>query len=42
MQLPADIPPGEHQVVMIIDEKPLVELPISKEIRFSIKKWFCT
>ncbi|MGI8502173.1 MAG: hypothetical protein ACR2LR_13715 [Hassallia sp.] len=25
LQLPADIPPGEHQVVVVIDEKPLVE-----------------
>lgn len=33
LQLPADIPPGEHQVVVIIDEKPLQELEILKEKR---------
>ena len=31
LQLPADIPPGEHQVVVIIDEKPLVEKAQTKE-----------
>lgn len=31
LQLSADIPPGEHQVVVIIDEKPLQELPQTKE-----------
>lgn len=33
LQLPADIPAGEHQVVVIIDEKPLQELPQTKEKR---------
>jgi hypothetical protein len=31
LQLLADIPAGEHQVVVIIDEKPLQELPQTKE-----------
>lgn len=25
MQLPPDIPPGEHQIVLVIDEKPAPE-----------------
>jgi hypothetical protein len=25
VQLPPDVPPGEHQVVITIDERPLVE-----------------
>ena len=33
LQLPADIPAGEHQVVVIIDEKPLVEKAQTKEKR---------
>ena len=33
LQLPPDIPPGEHQVVVIIDEKPLVEKVQTKEKR---------
>ncbi len=32
-QLPLDIPEGEHQVVIVIDEKPLVEKEESKEKR---------
>lgn len=31
LQLSADIPPGEHQVVVIIDEKPLQEKVQTKE-----------
>ncbi|MEH1819408.1 MAG: hypothetical protein V7L31_10075 [Nostoc sp.] len=30
-QLPLDIPEGEHQVVIVIDEKPLAEKAESKE-----------
>ncbi len=37
LQLPADIPAGEHQVVVIIDEKPLQELPETKEKRPPLK-----
>jgi hypothetical protein len=33
LQLLADIPAGEHQVVVIMDEKPLVEKPQTKEKR---------
>ncbi len=33
LQLSADIPAGEHQVVVVIDEKPLQELPVSKQKR---------
>ncbi|GAX42342.1 hypothetical protein NIES4075_33430 [Tolypothrix sp. NIES-4075] len=36
LQLPADIPPGEHQVVVIIDEKPLVEKVQTKEKRMPL------
>lgn len=25
VQLPSDIPPGEHQIVLVIDEKPVPE-----------------
>ncbi|MEH2352766.1 hypothetical protein [Nostoc sp.] len=32
-QLPLDIPEGEHQVVIVIDEKPLSEKAESKEKR---------
>ncbi|MEH2386050.1 MAG: hypothetical protein V7K14_09780 [Nostoc sp.] len=32
-QLPLDIPEGEHQVVIVIDEKPLTEKVESKEKR---------
>ncbi len=32
-QLPPDISEGEHQVVIVIDEKPLVEKAKSKEKR---------
>ncbi|MEH1816747.1 MAG: hypothetical protein V7K26_21785 [Nostoc sp.] len=32
-QLPLDIPEGEHQVVIVIDEKPLAEKAESKEKR---------
>ncbi len=37
LQLPADIPEGEHQVVVIIDEKPLVEKAQTKEKRSPLK-----
>jgi hypothetical protein len=37
LQLPSDIPPGEHQVVVVIDEKPLVEKPETKEKRTPLK-----
>ncbi|MBW4573557.1 MAG: hypothetical protein KME31_38070 [Tolypothrix carrinoi HA7290-LM1] len=37
LQLSADIPPGEHQVVVIIDEKPLVEKVQTKEKRMPLK-----
>ncbi|MBW4573556.1 MAG: hypothetical protein KME31_38065 [Tolypothrix carrinoi HA7290-LM1] len=33
LQLPLDIPPGEHQVVVIIDEKSLLEKEERKEKR---------
>ncbi|MBW4688854.1 MAG: hypothetical protein KME40_28145 [Komarekiella atlantica HA4396-MV6] len=32
-QLPLDIPEGEHQVVIVIDEKPLLEKAQRKEKR---------
>ncbi|WP_373526953.1 hypothetical protein [Nostoc sp.] len=32
-QLPLDIPEGEHQVVIVIDEKPLAQEAESKEKR---------
>ncbi|KAB8315540.1 hypothetical protein SD81_029575 [Tolypothrix campylonemoides VB511288] len=31
LQLPPDIPAGEHQIVVVIDEKPLVEKPQTKD-----------
>ncbi|MEH2359052.1 hypothetical protein [Nostoc sp.] len=36
-QLPLDIPEGEHQVVIVIDEKPLVEKVESKENKLPFK-----
>ncbi|ARV58728.1 hypothetical protein BZZ01_08820 [Nostocales cyanobacterium HT-58-2] len=33
VQLPPDIPAGEHKVVVVIDEHPLVEKPETKEKR---------
>lgn len=33
VQLPPDIPSGEYQVVLVIDEKPLTEKPVTKEKR---------
>jgi hypothetical protein len=33
LQLPPDIPPGEHQIVLIIDEKPVPEKAVTKEKR---------
>ena len=33
LQLPPDIPPGEHQVVLVIDEQPVSELPLTKKER---------
>jgi hypothetical protein len=33
LQLPPDIQPGEHQVVLIIDEKPVPEQSTTKEKR---------
>ncbi|BAZ48379.1 hypothetical protein NIES4103_09870 [Nostoc sp. NIES-4103] len=36
-QLPPDISEGEHQVVIVIDEKPLVEKAKSKEKRPPLK-----
>lgn len=38
MQVPADIPPGEHRVVMVIDEQPLKKekrLPLD----FPVDNW---
>ncbi|WP_414584187.1 hypothetical protein [Scytonema sp. PCC 10023] len=37
LQLPSDIPAGEHQVVVVINEKPLVEKPQIKEKRTPLK-----
>jgi hypothetical protein len=31
VQLPPDIPAGEHKVVLVIDEKPLSQKPETKE-----------
>ncbi len=36
VQLPPDIPVGEHKVVLVIDEKPLPEKPLSKEKRLPL------
>ncbi|MHC5729641.1 MAG: hypothetical protein ACYT04_48535 [Nostoc sp.] len=36
-QLPLDIPEGEHQVVIVIDEKPLAEKEESKEKKAPLK-----
>ncbi|MCC5616224.1 hypothetical protein LC605_14340 [Nostoc sp. CHAB 5836] len=36
-QSPLDIPEGEHQVVIVIDEKPLTEKAKSKEKRPPLK-----
>ncbi|MBD2043664.1 hypothetical protein [Microcoleus sp. FACHB-672] len=33
VQLPPDISPGEHQVVLVIDEKSVSEVPAVKEKR---------
>lgn len=33
VQLPPDITPGEHQVVLVIDEKPVNEVPATKKER---------
>ncbi len=33
VQLPADIPPGEHQIVLVIDEQPVSEKPVAKKER---------
>jgi len=33
LQLPSDIPPGEHQVVVVIDHKPMSEKSVTKEKR---------
>ncbi|MEH2115410.1 hypothetical protein [Nostoc sp.] len=35
-QLPLDIPEGEHQVVIVIDEKPLAEKAERKEKRLPL------
>ncbi|NMG22108.1 hypothetical protein [Brasilonema bromeliae] len=37
VQLPPDIPAGEHKLVVVIDEKPLVEKQIIKEKRPPLK-----
>lgn len=37
LQLPADIQPGEHQVVLIIDEKPVPDHSTTKEKRPPLK-----
>ncbi|MEH2285075.1 MAG: hypothetical protein V7K90_27790 [Nostoc sp.] len=36
-QLPLDIPEGEHQVVIVIDEKPLTEEEEKKEKKAPLK-----
>ncbi len=36
-QLPLDIPEGEHQVVIVIDEKPLAEKAENKEKKAPFK-----
>ncbi|MEH1819409.1 MAG: hypothetical protein V7L31_10080 [Nostoc sp.] len=36
-QLPLDIPEGEHQVVIVIDEKPLAEKAENKEKKAPLK-----
>ncbi|QLE44475.1 hypothetical protein FD723_31365 [Nostoc sp. C052] len=36
-QLPLDIPEGEHQVVIVIDEKPLAEETEKKEKKTPLK-----
>jgi hypothetical protein len=33
LQLPPDISPGEHQIVLVIDEKPVPEKSVTKEKR---------
>ncbi len=33
VQLPADIPPGEHQIVLVIDEKTIIDNPFTKKER---------
>jgi hypothetical protein len=33
LQLPPDIPPGEHQVVLVIDEQSASEPPLTKKER---------
>ncbi|MFK0731654.1 MAG: hypothetical protein HEQ35_20915 [Gloeotrichia echinulata IR180] len=37
LQLPADIPEGEHKVVIVIDEQPLSEKRASQEKRLPLK-----
>jgi hypothetical protein len=37
VQLPPDIPAGEHKVVVVIDEQPLVEKQVTKEKRTPLK-----
>ncbi|MBD6614384.1 hypothetical protein FNW02_00465 [Komarekiella sp. 'clone 1'] len=36
-QLPLDIPEGEHQVVIVIDEKPLLEKAERKDQKLPLK-----
>ncbi|WP_341525336.1 hypothetical protein WKK05_22395 [Nostoc sp. UHCC 0302] len=36
-QIPLDIPEGEHQIVIVIDEKPLAEKVESKEKKAPLK-----
>lgn len=37
VQLPPDVPPGEHQIVLVIDEKLLPEKSVTKENRPLLK-----
>jgi hypothetical protein len=33
IQLPPDVPPGEHQIVLVIDEEPVSDNSVAKEKR---------